>query len=74
MIAEKCHKKIGWGKHAQDQWSGENATWHITRVNGYTLCGRRIGTERNGWFIYNHSEKDVSCMICKKIAEKTEIE
>jgi hypothetical protein len=70
MIAEKCHKKLGWGRHATGEWSGENATWHIARGNGYTLCGCKIGTERKGWFIYSYPEKEASCKRCEKIAQK----
>ena len=66
MVAEKCHRKLGWGKHAPNEYSDENSTRHDTVDGKWTVCGIRIGNMDNGWFVLKARDA-VTCKRCKRI-------
>jgi hypothetical protein len=69
MIAEKCKRKI---PKSGGIWDGMDATWHATKNGRVTLCGHRIGSGDDGWFLYpDISDKEVSCAHClNKLAKR----
>ena len=72
----RSRSKLGWG-----EWDTDNMMCHITENDYTTLCGRRIGTEENGWFFeskgWKVNDKEVNtddwnrvdsniCLRCKR--------
>lgn len=60
MIAKKYKYKDG-------NWNGKGTVKHITTDNWNTMCGIHIGSEREGWFLYDID--DATCKRCKKVME-----
>lgn len=62
MIAKKYkyNKKDG-------NWHGKGTVKHLTLDDWNTMCGIHLGSEKQGWFLYDRTDYD--CKRCKKVME-----
>lgn len=64
MIAKK-YKYID----KDGNWNGKGTVKHITTDNWNTMCGIHIGSEKQGWFLYDYTWYEATCKRCKKVIE-----
>jgi hypothetical protein len=71
-LYQKCKYKL-----ARDEWDNRDAITHEVELGfGKTLCGRRPGSERDGWFRIGtlDGRYGLTCLRCKAVKEKLERE
>ena len=64
-LVYKYRRMVGRG---MEQWDTDSGVTHASEYPGSTLCGRRIGSIKNGWEVssWGYRESSVSCGHCLK--------
>lgn len=74
-LAMHCTRRLGAPGKGEGLWNTDDDTkTHLP--DGYrTVCGVRIGTERNGWLLFTDPRlrvSDVTCKRCLKVSAAVE--